>query len=170
MKNLITTSRLILRELSNIDDINFYELNNDTEVMKFTGDQPFKSIEEARHFLDSYSDYSTNGFGRWAVILKETSEFIGWCGIKKNSNQEIDLGFRFKSKFWNMGYATESSQGVLKYAFNTLKLKCIIARTATKNESSIRVLTKLGFVFWKTEDYDNLGLCHFYKIYNEKYN
>lgn len=166
-KVTLTTSRLFLREFSLKDDENLFNLNSDVKVLKHTGDEPFHSIGEARSFIKSYDDYKKNGFGRCAVIIKESNEFIGWCGLKKNPDGIIDLGFRFFSKHWNNGYATESATAILDYGFNELGLTDIIARTSTNNMSSIKVIQKLGLTFWKTELYDNLGLCHFYKIHNE---
>ena len=73
----------------------------DPDVIKYTGNPPFESEEEAKFFLDNYNDYNKNGFGRWAVILKDTKEFICWCGLKLNEDDLIDIGFRFFKKYWN---------------------------------------------------------------------
>jgi len=80
MKKILETERLILRELEVTDAENFWKLNSDIEVIKHTGDSSFKSIEQAKIFLQNYQDYKTNGFGRWVVVIKESLEFIGWCG------------------------------------------------------------------------------------------
>tara|TARA_B100000795_G_scaffold268199_1_gene254696 strand:+ start:1107 stop:1397 length:291 start_codon:yes stop_codon:yes gene_type:complete len=87
MKKIIETNRLILRELDINDSENFFNLNLDPEVLKYTGDLPFSSIVDAEKFLINYSDYKKNGFGRWAVILKETESFIGWSGLKLNEEK-----------------------------------------------------------------------------------
>jgi RimJ/RimL family protein N-acetyltransferase len=167
MKNIIETNRLVLRELDINDSENFFNLNSDPEVLKYTGDLPFSSIVDAKKFLINYSDYKENGFGRWAVILKETESFIGWSGLKLNEENLVDIGFRFFKKEWGKGYATESAQAVLDYGFNTLELKEIIGRTSKDNISSIRVLEKLNMTFWKQDSFEGVEESVYYKLKNE---
>ena len=75
MKIILETERLLLREFSPEDGFHFYHLNNDPEVIKYTGNNAFETLEEANDFIINYPDYQRYGFGRWAVILKETDEF-----------------------------------------------------------------------------------------------
>jgi RimJ/RimL family protein N-acetyltransferase len=70
MKKILETERLHLRELNVNDAEYFYLLNLDKEVMKYTGEEPFKNIEKAKYFLKNYDHYEKYGFGRWAVINK----------------------------------------------------------------------------------------------------
>lgn len=155
MNLILETERLLLREFSVIDSENFYRLNENPNVIKYTGNTPFKTIEEARFFLENYNDYSENGFGRWAVLNKKNSEFLGWCGLKYDKgSDETDIGFRFFEEQWNKGFATESAKACLDYGFKTLKLKSIIGRAMLKNEASIQVLKKIGLVFEKEFDFD----------------
>ncbi|MFT5250293.1 MAG: ribosomal-protein-alanine N-acetyltransferase [bacterium] len=164
MKKIIETNRLVLRELDINDSENFFNLNSDSEVLKYTGDLPFSSIAAAENFLINYSDYKKNGFGRWAVILKETESFIGWSGLKLNEENLVDIGFRFFKKEWGKGYATESARAVLDYGFNTLKLNEIIGRASKNNISSIRVLEKLNMTFWKQDSFEGIEESVYYRI------
>src|SRR5437868_543478 len=108
------TPRLHLREITVDDAKNAYELNLDPEVIKYTGDGPFSSIEDARDFLSKYDHYKKYGFGRWAVINKTDNDFLGWCGLKYTEEKnEFDVGFRFFKKHWNKGYATESAKACI---------------------------------------------------------
>jgi RimJ/RimL family protein N-acetyltransferase len=119
MKIILETERLLLREMTADDAENAYELNSDWEVIKYTGDEAFESVEAAKTFLENYKDYEKNGFGRWAVMLKETGEYLGWCGLKLNETiKEVDLGYRFSRRNWGKGYTTESSKACLEYGFN----------------------------------------------------
>jgi RimJ/RimL family protein N-acetyltransferase len=156
MKIILETKRLYLREFEQADALNLYDLNNDAEVIKYTGNKPFKSIKEVEEFISLYKDYEINGFGRWAVCLKETTKFIGWCGLKKDKNSgEVDLGFRFFQNEWGNGYATEASLACINYGFIHLKLVKIIGRVYVKNLASIRVLKKCKFKVIKNFEYDN---------------
>jgi len=148
MKFIIETDRLLLREFILDDAEKFYQLNLNPNVIKYTGNAAFKSIEEAKLFLENYNDYKTNGYGRWAVINKESNEFIGWCGLKYGElENQTDIGFRFFEEEWNKGYATESAAACLKYGFEVLKLNRIIGRAMKENTASIKVLEKIGLVY-----------------------
>lgn len=156
MNIILETERLYLREFSSLDAVHFYNLNNDPDVLKYTGNEPFKSLLEAQEFIVNYSDYTINGYGRWAVCLKETDEFLGWCGLKKDENSgEVDLGFRFYKRNWGKGYATESGLACINYGFHHLLLNKIIGRAYIDNLASICVLKKCKFNFVKKFKYDN---------------
>lgn len=171
---IFESKRLLFRELDFSDSEAFYHLNSDPEVLKYTGDKAFSSILEAELFLKNYADYKTNGFGRWAVITKDSNEFIGWCGLKRNEEKAIDLGFRFFKNQWGKGYATESAKASLHYGFKELRINEIIGRASIENKASIRVLEKLKMKFWKNASCKGIENSVYYKLnkaeYNERYN
>ena len=169
IKKILETERLILRELKISDAEKMWELNADSEVIKFTGDHPFESVQSARNFLLSYHDYSKNGFGRWGVLLKPENIFIGWCGLKLNEDGYIDIGFRFFKKFWNKGYATEAAEACLKYGFQHLHLNEIIGRADKANISSIKVLEKIKMKFWKADSCTGITEAVFFRISKEEW-
>jgi len=155
MRQILETNRLILRELNSSDAKSFYDLNSNSNVIKYTGDSAFKSLEEAREFLENYLDYKLNGYGRWAVIDKITNKFIGWCGLKFGEmKNETDIGFRFFEEEWNKGYATESAVACVHYGFEKLKLKRIIGRAMKDNIGSIKVLEKIGLKYEEDTEFD----------------
>lgn len=162
MKYIIETERLYLRELNVKDAVSFYNLNLDEDVLKFTGDKPFKSIKSSKMFLENYDQYNKYGIGRWAVINKNNQEFLGWCGLKfTEKNKEYDIGFRFFKKHWNKGYATESAQSCIDYGLNKLKLKEIIGRAMKENQASIQVLKKIGLKYYRDFDFEgNAGVIY----------
>lgn len=149
MKILFESPRLLFRELNSNDASWFKELNDDPEVVKHTGDVSFTSIEEARQFLVNYNHYKEYGFGRWAVLLKNSGVPIGWCGLKWNEQEQIDLGFRIFQEQWNKGYATEAAIASLNFGFEELHIIQVIGRTSKYNFAGQKVLEKAGFDFWK---------------------
>ena len=169
MKKLIATKRLILREFDLSDAQSLYELNANPDVLKYTGDHPFASIQEAVSFLDNYYDYSVNGYGRWAVICKESDEFLGWCGLKLNEEEMIDLGFRFFQEYWGKGYATEAAEAALGYGFSQLNMHEIIGRASIENVASIKVLEKIGMRFWKYDRCEGINNAAYYRINKKNY-
>ncbi len=165
---MLETSRLFLREFKISDAKKIWELNSDEEVLKYTGDKPFDSVKSAEKFILEYQDYKKNGFGRWAVIDKSKNEFIGWCGLKLNEKNLIDIGFRFFKQQWNKGYATEAAQACLNYGFDSLNIKEIVGRADKENKSSIRVLEKLNMTFWKIDSCEGFDNAVYYKIKNNE--
>lgn len=169
MKIVFETKRLILRELNLSDSQQFFKLNSDSEVLKYTGDQPFSSTSDALKFLKNYTDYEVNGFGRWAVISKESNLFLGWSGLKLNEESMIDLGYRFFRKEWGKGYATEAAKGSIEYGFDKLNIKTIIGRTSIENKASVHILKKLGMNFWKNDNCKGIQNSSYYKIDKVQY-
>lgn len=167
---ILETERLILREMLVADAQDMYEMDAHPEVYKYTGDVIPESVDATRNRISNYPDYKKYGYGRWATVLKDTGEIIGWCGLKYLDDiNETDLGYRWKPKYWNKGYATEASLACLEYGFNQLGLEQIVAQALEENVASIRVMEKIGMTYWKqlnTEE--NPGL--FYRITKEEYN
>ncbi|MNJ85681.1 anhydro-N-acetylmuramic acid kinase [compost metagenome] len=147
-KTLLETERLYLREMTPEDAESAYLLNLDPEVIRYTGDDSFESIEEAKAFLEKYDHYQKYGFGRWGVILKATNEYLGWCGLKYTPElDEFDIGYRFMQKFWGFGYATEAAEACLHYGFEKLNIPVIVGRAMPENLASVRVLEKIGLTY-----------------------
>ncbi len=145
---IVETERLYLREMKPEDAQNAYLLNLDPEVIRYTGDGPFGSIEEAQIFLRNYDHYRKYGFGRWAVIRKSDGEFLGWCGLKYTPElDEHDIGFRLFRCYWNKGYATEAAKACLQLGFSKFGMQQIVGRAMSENHASIRVLEKIGLQF-----------------------
>ena len=164
MNTLFESKRLYFREFSEEDAKDLYELNSDPLVIKYTGDPPFESIESARQIVINYDHYRKHGFGRWAAIRKEDNKFIGWCGLKYNEENEIDLGYRFFQDEWGKGYASESARATIKYGNEELGIKEFIGRSANENGASIRVLEKLNFKFIKSSPCDGIEDARYYVL------
>lgn len=145
---ILETQRLLLREFSLADAEQLFLLNKDPEVIKFTGDQAFQNVAEARSFLENYDQYKKYGFGRWTVIDKGSGDFLGWCGLKYDpAADETDIGFRFFKRYWNKGYATEAAKGCIALGFDRFGLQTLVGRAMKENTASIKVLEKLGMAF-----------------------
>lgn len=150
MKTLLESKRLYFRNFVPDDCEEMFMLNADWDVLKYTGDEIFNTIKEAREFFEDYQTniYEKYGFGRMTTILKETNEVIGWCGVKYEADfEEVDLGYRFHKRFWNKGYGTEASIACLKYAHKNLNLNYITAYALTENIASWRVMEKAGLSY-----------------------
>lgn len=159
MNLILETKRLILRPFEKSDAEELFEMDKNPEVHRYLWQQPTQKIEESIKIIEYiHKQYSQNKIGRFATILKETNEFIGWTGIKyvndhiENGNTNFyDYGYRLDEKFWNKGFATEASIAWLDYGFNKMKIKEINSYTHAENGASNHVLQKVGFNFM--EDY-----------------
>jgi len=155
MPTIAETERLYLVDSIAPNGEALFELNKNFEVIKFTGDEPFKSIEAANQFLNNYNHFRKYDFGRFGVYLKNSNEYIGWCGLKFSPKlNEVDLGFRFYQNHWNKGYATEASMACLKLGFKKFNLTQIVGRVQSENLASIKVLEKIGMTFKSDFDFN----------------
>jgi len=169
MTIVFETARLVLKRFSPADARGFYELNLDPDVIRYTGDIPFASGGEAESFIRNYNHYERYGFGRWSVFLKDSGEYIGFCGLNyRPKMDEVDLGFRLRRIHWGKGYATEASRGSLVYGFKEYALHKIVAKAMKENLSSHRVLHKLGMRFEKTFEKEGAHWIQ-YEITQEEY-
>lgn len=156
----LETKRLYMRPIIPADAKDMYELNLDPDVIKYTGDPPFKSIEDSFQFYSRYDDYARNKMGRFSTFLKEGDVFLGWCGLKQVEDK-VDLGYRFFKKYWGQGFATESSMASLDYGFKTIGLDKIIAQAMPENVASYKVMEKLGMKFEKKTFYEDIELLQY---------
>ncbi|HSD06294.1 GNAT family N-acetyltransferase [Flavobacterium sp.] len=161
MKTSLETERLILRELLPTDDIGMYKLDSDPEVHRFLGNKPVMHIDESRLMIENIRmQYIKNGIGRWAVILKETNEFIGWSGIKlikdsiNNHQNFYEIEYRFIQKHWGKGYATEAGLAFVDFAFNEMKVPALYAYADIGNRNSRHILEKLGMQYVNSFKYE----------------
>jgi len=164
MKQITESVRLYLREFALEDAEALFLLNSDPDVIRYTGDPPFESVEKAIEFILDYDHYKKHGFGRWAVVRKEDDQFIGWCGLKFNEDEEIDLGLRFFKKEWGRGYATEAAKATIRYAIDELGMNSFIGRAAKDNEASVKVLEKLGFKFQEKRMCHGIEDAHYFTL------
>ena len=156
MNVVIETERLLLRTFTENDATLIYELNDDPDVTRYTHD-PVKDIDHAKEILEKtiIPQYALYNHGRWAVHLKPTLEFLGWCGLKYRAElNEVDLGYRFKKDFWGKGYATEAAYASIKYGFNKLNLHRIVGRSEIDNVGSLKVLENCGMTYIRDEEVD----------------
>ncbi len=156
------TERMTHRVFTTADAESAFALNSDPYVMRYTGDTPLTSVDDARRFIADYPDFDEVGYGRWACVLKETQTIIGFCGLKYLPDlDEVDIGFRLLRRFWGRGLATEACIACNSFGFDTIGLKRIVAFVMPENVASIRVLEKAGMQCDGEFDYDGIPTIRF---------
>ena len=149
-KLIAETERLIIREVEELDAAFMNELLNSPGFLNYIGDRGVRSVDEARVFIrDRYrKSYADNGYGLYAVLLKPTDKPVGICGfVRRDSLPGPDLGFAFLPEHEKKGFGTESSLALLEFGRRELGFDRLYAITTLDNESSIKLLKKLGFSF-----------------------
>lgn len=156
------THRMAHRAFTVADADIAFALNSDPDVLRYTGDVPLASVDDARGFIADYPDFDEVGYGRWACVLKETQSIIGFCGLKYLPDlDEVDIGFRFLPRYWGRGLGTEACTACLSFGFNTIGLDRIVAFVMPENLASVRVLEKAGMRFDGEFDYDGIPTLRF---------
>ncbi|PEM51900.1 GNAT family N-acetyltransferase [Bacillus wiedmannii] len=149
---VLETERLVLRWFDIKDAPFILELVNDPAWIQFIGDKRIKDLEDAKKYIlnGPVDMYNKMGFGLYLVERKEDLTPLGMCGlIKRDSLEDVDIGFAFLEKFRSNGYGFESASAVIEYGVQKLGLKRIVAITTIDNINSGKLLEKVGFLFEK---------------------
>lgn len=147
VKRILETERLALRELCEDDYDGLCLMLRDAETM-YAYEHAF-SEEEARAWLRKQLDrYEEDGFGLWAVLLKETGELVGQCGLTMQDGggfgRVLEVGYIFNRAYWHRGYASEAARACRDYAFRKLGAKEVFSIIRDCNRASVNVALRNG--------------------------
>jgi ribosomal-protein-alanine N-acetyltransferase len=148
---IIETERLLLRPFIAADLDAIYAVLSRPAVWQYDPGKP-RTLDETHMVLARWiADYELHGFGRFAVVLKETGAIIGYCGLQwllldhgVYKSPEVEIFYALAPEYWGHGYITEAAQAVIEFAFTEIKLKRIVATALGDNTRSISVMRRLG--------------------------
>lgn len=162
---ILETERLYLREICQADIESLCKILQDEETM-YAYEGAF-SDQEVQEWLDrQIARYRKWNFGLWAVILKETDEMIGQCGLTMQpwkDNEVLEIGYLFQRAYWHKGYALESAKACKKYAFEILNAREVCSIIRDTNIASQNVAIRNGMVLtdsW-TKHYKGVDMPHY---------
>ena len=115
---VLETDRLILRWMSAGDAPFILELVTEPSWLRFIGDRGVRTPDDAREYIRKgpVDMYARLGFGLYLTERKEDGVPIGICGLlKRESLDDVDLGFANLPRFWGEGYAYEAALAVIAY-------------------------------------------------------
>lgn len=151
----IKTDRLTIRESSGRDFSRIYamllsqanEQNSSSLVYEVSTDE---DAELEKYLAYIHTVYPVFGIGLCSVVLNETSEVIGWCGLQPIGDENtpmgrIELGYLIDGPYRGKGYAYEACRAILSFAFERLELDRVYAQIDEKNEASCKLAKRLGF-------------------------
>ena len=148
MKHSLFTNRLKLAVFSQSHVSELVRLNADPEVMRYF--PATLNPEESVALLQRITEHQRiNGYSLFALHLKESDAFVGWCGLMKvpffaHFAPAVEIGWRLNKIFWGKGLAPEAAKSVLRFGFLELGLSEIVSFTAELNQPSLRVMQKIG--------------------------
>lgn len=135
-----------MREMTSADLDDIAALLGDENVMRYYP-RP-KTRSEAQGWINwNQALYRDHGFGLWAVVLRETGEFVGDCGLtlqRVDDVEEIEVGYHVRADLQGNGYATEAASAARDFGRDRLGLRRLIAIINPVNEPSQRVAQKIG--------------------------
>jgi len=145
----VETTRLRMRMFAPGDLDSLCLILGDPRVVKYLGieaGKPFTRSESEEALTKAVEAWTKYGFGRWAVIDKESGRLAGLCGLRSREAKP-ELLYILAHAYWNRGFATEAASACLRFAFEVLAVERIIAFTRPENVASRRVLEKVGMSF-----------------------
>ncbi len=141
----LRTRRLFLRPITpdDVNDIHNYACNLENVTYMLFGPN---TEQDTKAFVNEviHTNHATPRLNYdFAVILTETGEFIGTCGIYLNKNcDEAHLSWILNKRYWQKGYGTELASELLRFGFEDLKAHRILATCDTENYGSYRVMER----------------------------
>ena len=151
----IETGRLILREMTEADFPRLYEIFSDPQTMRYYP-APFDEERVWRWIEVNRQRYRTFGFGLWAVVLKETGEVIGDCGVTMQMIHGMirpEIGYHIHRAHQRKGYASEAAAACRDYIFAHTPFEIVYSYMKYTNAASYGVALKNGMAF--IEEYDD---------------
>jgi [ribosomal protein S5]-alanine N-acetyltransferase len=151
---VLETERLRLRPLTLEDAEQLHQLCDlDPEVWKFDPGYAPSFDERIKMIEGRIQQYQTYGFGCFGIELKPDIKLIGQGGLSPlpfenrdgSVTDDFEVMYKLGRAYWKQGYATESSQAWVKYAFEVAGLRRLVVCPQKANTASVRVLEKLGF-------------------------
>lgn len=155
----LRTDRLLLRRWKPSDKVPFAALNSDPEVVRFFLRRPTREASDQLAELAD-ADLERQGWGLWAVELRETGRFIGFTGLARPTfkaafTPAIEIGWRLAHTAWGFGFATEAARAAADFAFDELRLAELVAYAAEGNSRSRAVMRRLGMSHDPADDFDH---------------
>lgn len=166
----IETARLRLRMLTPEDLDALAAIAEDPEVMRYIGQGKPLTREEVKVNLTTIiNGFRRRGFGRWAVVRKDSGVFVGYCGLTSASQEiGVEIAYMLKRSEWGKGVASEAARACLRYGFERLGLDSIEGLTRPENLRSRRVMERLGMRFIRDGQYYGYN-CVCYSISREEW-
>lgn len=158
------SERLSFRPLEDADLPALRGILTDAETM-VAYEGPFSDAECLEWLVRQQRRYATDGFGMWAVTLRETGEFVGQCGLTTQAiggERRVEVGYLFLRSSWGHGYAIEAARACRDHAFTVLAVDEVWSKIRDSNLASMNVAIRNGMTVrlrW-TQHYRGVDMPH----------
>lgn len=145
----LAASRIKLRLLK-IADLNaVHELHSFPETDKFNTLGIPENLQETEAVISDWiNEHQVEEIKNYTFVIELLAgeKFIGLFGLKlsNNKHKKAEVWYKIHPDYWRKGFASESLNCVLDFAFNKLNLHRVEAGCAIENVGSIKVLEKVG--------------------------
>lgn len=171
MNAIIETERLLIREMNDDDFPALKAILSDPENMKYYP-QPYDDNGVWRWINWCKDCYQRYGFGLWAVILKETGEMIGDCGISMQNideEEKPEIGYHLRIDCHQKGIGKEMAQAVKDYFFTHFDFDEVYSYMVDDNLPSYKLAESNGMTFRHLFTTKSGEVCRVYSIKREEW-
>jgi ribosomal-protein-alanine N-acetyltransferase len=147
---VLTTDRLLLRQIRATDVEAVFATFSDEEAMKFYGHEPHQSIDDSQEWIKrTQAGYDRRKSIHWGITLHGEDRMIGSCSFHRFDEgfHCAETGYELNRAFWRQGIMFEAMSAILTYGFTELGLHRVEAVIDIANEASKSLLLKLGFSY-----------------------
>ncbi|MGI8904952.1 MAG: GNAT family N-acetyltransferase [Candidatus Sumerlaeaceae bacterium] len=145
---VLKTRRLIVRQWTPEDWLEFKVLATDPRVLHYIGSGEAWSDERVQQFVNGgIKAAETRGWLLWPLEHIADKKFVGFCGFNDAFLPEVEIGWWLRPEYWGQGIASEAAGAILEHGFKTYHFPRVISVAQPANTASIRVMEKLGMHF-----------------------
>ena len=166
MKPILETPRLLLREMTDDDYKSLQMVISDPETMKYYP-KPYNEEGVWKWINWCKASYQKRGFGLWAVVLKETGEMIGDCGVSMQTiddEMKPEIGYHLRKDYHRQGLGKEMTQAVRDYFFKHFEFDEIYSFMNKDNVPSYKTAEANGMIYLHLYKTESGELCRVYRI------
>jgi RimJ/RimL family protein N-acetyltransferase len=164
---VLTTARLILRQIGADDLGPHMALLNSPAVMEHLGGVQPREVIAAKHEA-SRASFAAHGFGFMLMTERESGAIVGHCGLRHVAHplapnpQDHEIGWVVREDRWRRGYAHEAMRAVIDWGFSSHGAPRIVAITTQINVGSWRLMEKLGMIRAPALDFNDPAMSPAY--------
>lgn len=146
---VLTTQRLVLRQIDEDDLDPHMALLNTPAVMRHLGGVQPRGVIAAKHAA-ARASFATDGYGFMIAEDRESREIVAHCGLRRVAHplapnpEDFEIGWLVREDRWRMGYAIEAVRAVVEWGFAVHAAPLMVALTCAPNVCSWRLMERLG--------------------------